>query len=513
MSKRIVNGLRILWVSIIFWFEYAIFRYSAANCPWPLDAGGPKHVLLVADPQILHRGSYPNRPALLAYLTQLIVDLNLRKSWRAALTSAPDACFFLGDMMDGGREVMSDIEYERYFRRFKSIFSTDSKIPIYFIPGNHDVGLGSSSQFSPQARARYESHFGPPNSQVSISNYTFVLVDAPGLVEEDYQRHGQGKSYANWKPVSGGTIDFVKTFASRGIHFQRLSLVHSLIFETGDTEPVILLSHIPLSRPEGSNCGPLRERGTIRRGVGLGYQNTLGKDSSAFLLEQLRPTLIFTGDDHDYCEYTHALTERGSSTRTREVTIKSLSIAMGITRPGYHMLSIVPPGGPQFTHSDAPCLMPNQLGIYLHIYIPLAVISLAVVLISCIIHGQYYRRLGLRRPSLSPHSERNSRQSMGSVSHIHRNGSIRSRNVIDEYGYTLDGDKDEKLPLPASASVPHPQSLFNQKLRCSLGSFLSVFKKRNRGGFLSHVWCDVRDVAVFPLGIIFLISFWTLMDF
>lgn len=53
------------------------------------------------------------------------------------------------------------------------------------------------------------------------------------------------------------------------------------------------MTHIPLSRPDSTNCGPLRESGTIRRGVGIGYQNTLGKDSSAFLLEKFRPSLIF----------------------------------------------------------------------------------------------------------------------------------------------------------------------------------------------------------------------------
>ncbi len=58
-------------------------------------------------------------------------------------------------------------------------------------------------------------------------------------------------------------------------------------------QPVILFSHIPMSRPDGSSCGPLRERGTIRRGVGIGYQNTLGKQTSTFLLDSFRPTLIF----------------------------------------------------------------------------------------------------------------------------------------------------------------------------------------------------------------------------
>jgi hypothetical protein len=57
--------------------------------------------------------------------------------------------------------------------------------------------------------------------------------------------------------------------------------------------PVILFSHIPLHRAESKTCGPLRERGTIHRGVGQGWQRTLGKHTSSFLLEGLRPLIIF----------------------------------------------------------------------------------------------------------------------------------------------------------------------------------------------------------------------------
>lgn len=43
-------------------------------------------------------------------LSQRMVDLNLRKSWRATLRLGPDMFIFLGDMMDGGRFDMDDAE-------------------------------------------------------------------------------------------------------------------------------------------------------------------------------------------------------------------------------------------------------------------------------------------------------------------------------------------------------------------------------------------------------------------
>lgn len=66
------------------------------------------------------------------------------------------------------------------------------------------------------------------------------------------------------------------------------------LYSTGErTQPIILFSHIPLSHPETKSCGPLREQGTIRRGVGPGYQNTLDRQTTEFLLESIRPLAVF----------------------------------------------------------------------------------------------------------------------------------------------------------------------------------------------------------------------------
>jgi hypothetical protein len=56
---------------------------------------------------------------------------------------------------------------------------------------------------------------------------------------------------------------------------------------------VILFSHIPLARPDWTDCGPLREHGTIRAGVGRGYQNTLSSEMSRALLDAVRPVVVF----------------------------------------------------------------------------------------------------------------------------------------------------------------------------------------------------------------------------
>ena len=68
-------------------------------------------MLLIADPQVLDENSYPDRGPLLMTLSQFIVDLQLRKAWRTALATRPDAVVFLGDMLDNGRAERSDNEY------------------------------------------------------------------------------------------------------------------------------------------------------------------------------------------------------------------------------------------------------------------------------------------------------------------------------------------------------------------------------------------------------------------
>ena len=51
------------------------------------------------------------------------------------------------------------------------------------------------------------------------------------------------------------------------------------------------------------------------------------------ILNQIQPDITFTGDDHDYCDIQH---ENGY----REITVKSISMAMGKKYPAVQLLSI-----------------------------------------------------------------------------------------------------------------------------------------------------------------------------
>ena len=67
-----------------------------------------------------------------------------------------------------------------------------------------------SASESKIAHERYVTHFGPLNQHVSMADHTLILIDAPGLAEEDHYREQSGLSYAEWKPIHDGTINFVE---------------------------------------------------------------------------------------------------------------------------------------------------------------------------------------------------------------------------------------------------------------------------------------------------------------
>ena len=64
----------------------------------------------------------------------------MRKSWNVAMRlGRVDAVIMVGDMMDWGRGVFGEEEYENYLARFKSIFRVPEEVTMKFVAGNHDV--------------------------------------------------------------------------------------------------------------------------------------------------------------------------------------------------------------------------------------------------------------------------------------------------------------------------------------------------------------------------------------
>ncbi|KAJ7703050.1 hypothetical protein B0H17DRAFT_922428 [Mycena rosella] len=394
LSSRtvVINGIRLAWIVVLVWGELGIYFWSLSSCKWPEMAGWrrgkPTHVLLISDPQVRHPGAIETS---WANLGQFLYESNLKRSWHVTRRLNPHAVFFLGDMLSGGKYVRSEAEYKAYWRKFQAIFQPDASFLQYYLPGNNDVGMGVSHSSPKNVRLYYSSVVGPFNSQVVIRDHVFICLDAPSLVDEDYQRSASGVGYEKWTPIPGGPVEFVKSASVAG-------------------RPIILLSHIPLARPDTATCGPLREKGSIRRGVGHGYQNTLGKQTTSFLLKTLRPSVVFSGDNRDYCEYHHPVDvpdreAKEAAVPIREVTVKSFSMSNHIRRPGFQLLSLVDPTPTGKSILDAPCVLPDASSVYSSLYFPLAVITLIFLFIFNTRRSRRLRNLVVPPISLSPRSD------------------------------------------------------------------------------------------------------------
>lgn len=285
---------------------------------------------------------------------------------------------------------------------------------ISSLPGNHDLGFGSLIQVP--IRDRFEAFFGDTNRVDVIGNHTFVSIDAVSLSAPATDR----ETFEIRAPV--------EAFLSKVQSSKRKAVARELRYQAGEEEniqhahvieeldsadfshlptldpgpgttdlPTILLTHVPLYRAIGTSCGPFREhwppatppagqtdpvfpdeRNAISISGGYQYQNVLSEEDSVRLVSDIGNVVsVFSGDDHDYCELIHP----DNKNRAREITVKAISYAMGVRKPGFLLLSMWNPiaadGSPLHSTPTSPgaagayaqtmeshlCLLPDQLGI------------------------------------------------------------------------------------------------------------------------------------------------------
>lgn len=287
---------------------------------------------------------------------------------------------------------------------------------IASLPGNHDLGFGTGIQG--EVRQRFQAYFGRGNRVDVVGNHSFVSVDTVSLSAMDQpdpktgsSGHGNGDGSVSNGDIWLPTQEFLEGVRSLKGRLENESLrlmknesegyVYSagpvpdyerstLLREQDDESlglPTLLLTHVPLYRKPATPCGPLREkyppstsdpypeedeRNALKIAGGYQYQNVLTTAVSNDLITKIGSGIvqIMSGDDHDYCEILH----REYSGSPREITVKSLSWAMGVRRPGFVMTSMWNPidvdTGRALEKSDTTlqnhlCLLPDQLGIFI----------------------------------------------------------------------------------------------------------------------------------------------------
>jgi ethanolamine phosphate phosphodiesterase len=202
-------------------------------------------------------------------------------------------------------------------------------------------------------------------------------------------------------------------------------------------------------------------------------------------------------------------------------------MVMNVRRPGFQLLSLAPEqlrDGGVSTYKDVPCLLPDQLRIYLNIYLPLLAVSIIFVCltsnVNCSVPG--------RR---SPSGEKTSLSSSSSSS----SSSLINSNHGDSDKLSPDNiSTSRSLPTPIIATHrstrsrgsrgwrifsqedqdqrPHISPNYLKVLRYSFWSVRSLLnlqrQRRRRQGWLITSLRNIRDIAVFPLGAFVIITWW-----
>ena len=493
------------------------------------------------------------------------------------------------------RSTSADTRYKQYgnrfwmkeYARFGKLFLSSWKdgahgsVPeprgrriISSLPGNHDLGFATGIQNS--VKDRFDAYFGPLNRVDIVGNHTFISLDTVSLSAMDQadlltgsSGTGDGTATATantmiWKPVEEflSNVNQAKeravnrelrvlcnlpeqsyidrTFAGFAPNVSSLESANPAIrandvsfSAAASSFPTILLTHVPLYRAPDTDCGPLRERGhAIAVAAGYQYQNVLTPLISKDIIGKLgaeEVVQVYSGDDHDYCEVEH----NEFTGRIRETTVKSMSWAMGVRRPGFLAVSLNNPvdlgvtreggnegeGGRKDTIQDHLCLLPDQLEIFMT-YALVLVCTVGTLAIQALLprFSNNFLSKGSSNQSpgpLLPFSEdprtlkATSSSSLGPEHTLSARSSSPSKFKLGAYG---------NLPASSRSSSPSKQAFFDPAKRVPVISTegeangewhmpSTKFRKsvRTRGvfiGFLHSVWQVAWPVLAFYIWVI-----------
>ncbi|KAJ5818842.1 hypothetical protein N7474_004433 [Penicillium riverlandense] len=380
--------------------------------PWPLSTLTVKYT-----DQYLRRSFSLIQERLLPDSVLFLGDLfDGGREWATATSSSPE------ERYKGIKDSFWKKEYGRFRKIFTDQLDKGASPPLdgrgrrmmASLPGNHDLGFGTGIQ--EPVRTRFETYFGESNRVDVIGNHTFVSVDTVSLSamdQPDPKTGGSGTIEGDpaemHRPIWKDADEFLDQAASHkakaetrelrmlngqdeGFRFDHrvVDAKEPSIRETpqvaGIGLPTILLTHVPLYRRPATPCGPLRERypqsspsleedepNALKIQGGYQYQNVLTSTISNELVSKAGPNIVqvYSGDDHDYCEISH----REFNGSPKEITVKSLSWAMGVRKPGFVLTSLWNPIDPETgkalrdgspTIQNHLCLLPDQLSIFIH---------------------------------------------------------------------------------------------------------------------------------------------------
>lgn len=326
LAVRVLAIVLALFVVLVHYFERVRVKSALESCQWlkwePWSSGAKPHrIVFIADPQLVDDHTYPTLPRVVSHYLRRLSDNYLLINNRFMQNRLdPDTTIFLGDLFDGGRDWEDDMWLQEY-DRFNRIFpKRGNRRQIRSLPGNHDIGF---QNILVARQNRFAAYFGEPNDWIELGNHTIVQIDTISLSHED-------------EAVSKNARNFVAGVAE----------------QIDPAMPRIVLSHVPFYRdPKVEVCAPgreLKKRFPLMRGVQ--YQTVIDYHHCADILARLSPKIVFSGDDHDYCDVTHLDYNDNTRKLAREISCKTASMTNGIKYPAYQLLSLYNPDKNRVSH-------------------------------------------------------------------------------------------------------------------------------------------------------------------
>ncbi|RWS28536.1 metallophosphoesterase 1-like isoform X1 [Leptotrombidium deliense] len=318
----------ILIAALVFWCEVFVFYVTLwKNCKWPaFDNASIEHakVMLISDTHLLgeRKGHW---------FDKLRREWQMYISYRAAISMfRPEYVFMLGDILDEG-QIASDQQFEVYVETFKRIFDVDEDVKRVVVVGNHDIGFHDRVlYFDPYLRGRFENAFNTSLVDIiQIKGSHFITVNSMAL-----QRDGCH--------LCNRAIEEIKSFG------RQLSSCR----KTATCSRPILLMHFPLYRKSDENCNEIDSDKSENKKVKFKPTvDCVSAESTKFILEQLKPRLIFTGHTHFGCLVKH------TDEQIEEWTLASFSWR-NIASPSFILARIS-----KETYRINKCLLPNEIAV------------------------------------------------------------------------------------------------------------------------------------------------------
>ncbi|TYZ60974.1 hypothetical protein PybrP1_005329 [[Pythium] brassicae (nom. inval.)] len=278
------------------------FLYAATSCQLPSPSISPAdaekvdelRVLVLSDIHILGKRRR-------SWLERAWIDWQVRMTALSAFqVHRPELVLVLGDQLDEGGLPTPQRDWEEYVARFKHVTSSLRSLKTLYLVGNHDTSFGRYMETL--EIARFERAFGPSNFVEYVGDHAFIGVNTMAL-DSDVTR----------ADVKAQAEDFLASIDTEQL---RASTAHG---------SVVLLTHLPLHRPDDMRCGDhrARESGHVTYEHPsfqyAAHHHVLSEALSARLLSTIAPDVVLSGHTHAWCEFA------GHSDGVREFTVPALS--------------------------------------------------------------------------------------------------------------------------------------------------------------------------------------------